>query len=203
MGERGIIRMAGKFFSAFFTYGFPMVIRLRGNVTVSGAGGSAASMPPLTEGKPHTLTPLNQCWFGVGPDGVRAYWSRLGTGRPAEGHLPALDLLFPFLYGIALAGSLWWIWMTLGRPFHPAWIVAPLLIITMADWLESLMLLAQLRHYMSPNQQYAGSLCVRLSSCATIIRLWLAGGFYVSLAGLVLKMLLTFPSRRLASDAAE
>ena len=65
------------------------------------------------------------------------------------------------------------------------------------------MLLAQLRHYMSPNQQYAESLLIRLSGCATIIKLWLTSGLYVTLAGLVLKMLFTFPGRRLASDAAE
>lgn len=62
---------------------------------------------PLTEGKPHTLTPLNQCWFGDGPDGVKALLvSALNRATQVEGHLPALDLLFPFLYGIALLREL-------------------------------------------------------------------------------------------------
>jgi hypothetical protein len=93
--------------------------------------------------------------------------------------------------------------MTLGRPFHPAWIIAPLVVITMADWLENLIQLAQLRHYVSSNEQSVQSLWIQLSSLATIIKLWIASGLYVSLAGLVLKMLLTFSGRRLASDAVE
>ena len=169
--------MAGKIFSALLASGFPNSIRLCGKVMVSEENADARSMSQPPEGR--------------------------ASGRPAKGNVVALDRLFPFLYGGVLAASLWWIWMTLGRPFHPGWIAAPLLVTTIADWLEGLMLLAQLRHYMSPNQQYAESLLIRLSSFATIIKLWLTSGLYVTLAGLVLKMLFTFPGRRLASDAAE
>ena len=38
---------------------------------------------------------------------------------------------------------------------------------------------------------------------ATIIKLWLTFGFYVSLAGLVVRMILTLSDRRLVTDAGE
>lgn len=93
--------------------------------------------------------------------------------------------------------------MALGQPFHPAWIVAPLMVITIADWLEHLIQLAQLRHYVSSNEQYVQGLWIQLSGCATIIKLWLTSGLYVSLAGFILKMLFTFSGRRLAGNAAQ
>lgn len=196
--------MADKRFAALLALGLPMAVLLCGNDMLSGASGRTAALCQLTDGKQDHPRPLNQRWFGYGADAVQDYWSWLKpAGRRAEEAFLALDLLFPFLYGGALAASLGWIWMTLGRPFHPAWIIAPLVVITMADWLENLIQLAQLRHYVSSNEQSVQSLWIQLSSLATIIKLWIASGLYVSLAGLVLKMLLTFSGRRLASDAVE
>lgn len=196
--------MADKIFTALLALGFPITVLLGGDVVLSGASGRPPAVCQLTDEKQFAPKPLNRRWFGYGAEDAKAYWSWLeSTGRQTEKTFLTLDLLFPFLYGGALAASLWWIWMTLGRPFHPAWILAPLVMITMADWLENLIQLAQLRHYMESNGQYVQSLWIQLAGCATIIKLWLTGGLYVSLAGLILKLLLTCPDRRLAGDATK
>lgn len=196
--------MADKRFAALLALGFPTTVLLCGSDKLSGGSDRAAALCRLIDGKQEHPRPLHQRWFGYGVDALQEYCSWFKpAGRRAEENILALTLLFPFLYGGALAASLGWIWVTLGRPFHPAWIIAPLVVITMADWLENLIQLAQLRHYVSSNEQCVQSLWIQLSSLATIIKLWIASGLYVSLAGLVLKMLLTFSGRRLASDAVE
>ncbi len=173
--------MADNIFSAFLTSGFPIAIWLCGNVRVPGTKAGAA-----------------------GTDGARAYWCWLTSGgRQAKSQCLTLDRLFSWLYGGALAASLCWVWMALDQPFHPGWIFAPLVIIMIADWLENLVQAAQLRHYTSPNEQYAKSLWIQLASCSTIMKLWLTSGLYISLAGLILNMLCTFTERRLATDAVE
>lgn len=196
--------MAGKTFSALLALGAPIAVLPCGDVVQSAASGRAAVIHQLTDGKHKGPKPLNQRWFGYGVVAAKEYWSWLKpAGRQAEGKCLTLDLFFPLIYGGALAVSLGWTWMTLGRPFHPAWIIAPLVMITIADWMESLIQLAQLRHYVSSNEQYIQNLWIQLSHCATIIKLWLTSGLYVSLAGLVLKMIFTVSGRRLANDATE
>lgn len=183
--------MAGKSFKALLAFGFPIAVLVCGDGILSDRSGRAAAIHQLTEGKPNAPRPINQRWFGYGSDTVKSYWCWLTPeGREAERKFLALDLLFPFFYGGALAASQWWVWMVLERPFHPAWIVAPLVMIMIADWLENLIQLAQLRHYVSSNEQDVQGLWIQVSSCATIVKLWLTSGLYISLAGLILTMLL-------------
>lgn len=177
--------MTDKTFSAVLAPGFPIAVQLRGDEALSDASGRAAAIHQLADERQDVPKPLTRGWFGCGGDAPTQY------------------SLFPFLYGCALTATLWWIWMALGQPFHPAWIVAPLMVITIADWLEHLIQLAQLRHYVSSNEQYVQGLWIQLSGCATIIKLWLTSGLYVSLAGFILKMLFTFSGRRLAGNAAQ
>ena len=172
--------MADNIFIAFLASGIPTTIRLCGNVMVLGRDAGAA-----------------------GTDGARAYWCWLTSGgRQPKSQFLTLDCLFSWLYGSALAASLCWMWMALGQPFHPGWIFAPLVMITMADGLENLVQAAQLR-YMSPNEPSAKSLWIQLAACATILKLWLTRGLYVTLAGLILNFLCTFSERHLATDAIE
>lgn len=196
--------MAGKTFTALLALGFPIAVLFFGDDVLSGASGRAAVIRQLSEERHESPRPLSRRWFGYGADAVKEYWFWLKpAGRWAEKTFLTLDLLFPFLYGGALAVSLWWVWMALERPFHPTWILAPLALITMADWLENLIQLAQLRYYVSSNEQSVQSGWIRLSSCATIVKLWVTSGLYISLAGLILTMLFTCSGRRLATDAAE
>lgn len=164
---------------------------------------AAATRQPIggTQDKPE---PMNRRWFRSKTIAAMEYrhWLTFVRRLAAEKYLP-LDLLFPFAHGGALAGSLWWVWTTLGHPFHPAWIAAPLAMILTADWTEHLIQLVQLRHYLPSTEGRIQSLWVRISNCATIIKLWLTFGFYVSLAGLVVRMILTLSDRRLVTDAGE
>ncbi len=98
--------------------------------------------------------------------------------------------------------SLCWAWMTLERPFHPVWVVAPLAMMLIADWAENLIHLAQLRHDVSSDEGRLQYLWIKASCCATIIKLWLTLGLYGSLMGLVVKVMVTYSHRRLLVDAA-
>ena len=46
-------------------------------------------------------------------------------------------------------------------------------------------------------------LWIRMSGCATIIKLWLTSGLYVSLARLVISMIVTYSTRRMMTNATE
>ncbi len=187
---------------AFLSVGFPVAVLLGGSWMISQVSGRTAAMNRLTEETQDNPKPLNLRWFGYGTEAAKKYWSWLKpAGRQAEEKFLTLDMLFPLFYGGALAASLWWVWMALDQPFHPAWIIAPLAVIAMADWTENLIQLAQLRHYVSSNESPIQNLWIQLSSVATMIKLWLTSGLYISLIGLVVKMVFTLSDRHVAADA--
>ncbi len=196
--------MTSMIFKAFLAVGLPVAVLLGGSWVLSHMSGRACAGDLPTQTEQGVPKPLNLRWFGYGTEAAMEFWAKLGdAGRQAEKRFLLLDLVFPLFYGGALAASLWWIWVTLGRPFHPAWIVAPLAMILTADWTENLIQLAQLRHYVSSNEGRLQGLWIQISSCATIIKLWLTSGLYVSLVGLVVRMIFTLSDRRLVADAAE
>ncbi len=196
--------MASMILKTLFSLGFPVVVLLSGDKALSQASGRTAVIDHLTQGKQGELEPLNRRWFGYGTEAAREYWDWLSSvGRQAEIRFLLMDLVFPLFYGGALAASLWWVWVTVGRPFHPAWIVAPLAMVLTADWTENLIQVAQLRHYVLSSEGRIQNLWLQISSCATTIKLWLTLGLYVSLVGLVVRMIFTLSDRRMATDAAE
>ena len=176
--------------NALLTPGFPVTVLFGGHHLPSPATGRTAAIRQSIDGTQGRSEPLTRHWLAF-------------VDRWAEEKHLTLDLLFPVAHGGALAVSLWWVWATLGHPFHPAWIAAPLAMILTADWTEHLIQLVQLRHYLPSTEGRIQSLWVRISNCATIIKLWLTFGFYVSLAGLVVRMILTLSDRRLVTDAGK
>ena len=93
--------------------------------------------------------PLNQR-FGYDVDGVDRHWGAFAHDLRAltsEQRFLEMDLVFPFLYGAALATSLLVLWALLGRSFNPGCVLAPVVITLLADWTENLVLLVQLRRY--------------------------------------------------------
>ena len=183
----------------FIASGFPV-----GDRILSHPSGLAPKTSQLTLGEQRASWPLNLCWFGRGMEAVQGFGSWLqAAGRQAGRNFLTLDLLLSLVYGGALAASLWWVWLAVGRPFHPAWIVAPLAMILTADWTENLIQLAQLRHYVPSNEGRIQNFWIQVSSCATIIKLWLTLGLYVSLAGFVLRLIVSFSNRRLVAATAE
>jgi len=114
--------------------------------------------------------PLDQRRLGYDAGAVDRYWGALNKdARAAEQHFLEVDLVFPFLYGGALAACLLLAWITLGRPFSPAWIMAPVALTMLADWTENLVQLAQLRRYCSAQPLQAG--WIRVASAATSLKL--------------------------------
>jgi len=88
--------------------------------------------------------------LGYGTDEVSRYWAPIvadDVALEAERRFLHLDLIFPLVYGIGLVTALLMAWRLLGRPFSRVWLIAPMVIILLADWTENLVQLAQLRRY--------------------------------------------------------
>lgn len=120
--------------------------------------------------------------FRYDAEQVRTYWKAFGDKLPRERLFLELDLVFPFLYGGGLAAGLLLAWASLGRPFHPAWVLAPVLLGVLADWTENLVQLGQMRIYLKDGPQALQEGWIRVASAATAIKLVsLAGAFVVLL----------------------
>lgn len=87
-----------------------------------------------------------------------------------------IDLLFPFFYGAAFAGALLCAWVAVGRPFPPAWLLAPVLIGVIADWVENLIQLAQLRLVSPGHPPALDAGWIQIASLATSVKLVLLFG---------------------------
>ncbi|HMH48691.1 MAG TPA: hypothetical protein VK548_00550 [Candidatus Acidoferrum sp.] len=128
---------------------------------------------------PHTVAgqkPLNQRWLGYNAEAVAGYWKALGeAGRlAAEPRFLELDLVFPTLYGTAFAVSLLTASAKLGCPLHVAWVIAPVVVTVIADWVENLVQLDQLRDYIKSDKKDVTALdpkWIRLASTATSVKL--------------------------------
>jgi hypothetical protein len=141
---------------------------------------------------PHTVDgqkPLNQRWLGYDADDVAGYWSALGEARRlAEQRFLQLDLVFPTLYGTAFAVSLVTASAKLGCPLHVGWVIAPVVVTVIADWVENLVQLDQLRDYVTSDKKDVTALdpkWIRVASAATIVKL-----FFFSISALALLVLL-------------
>lgn len=186
-------------FKVLVAFGFPLALQCGGRQILPHASDRAAAINPPRAKTQALLKALNPCWLGSGLDAGKRCWSWLNeAARQAAEKFPTIDVLFPFVYGGTLALNLWWVWETLGHPFYPAWIVAPLAMILTADWTEHLLQLAQLSHSVSSNKSRARNLWIEISGCATTITLWLTLGLYISLMELVAKLMVMLSRRRTA-----
>lgn len=178
--------------NAIIAFGFPVAVLLGGGWVLDRLSGRASVIKQLTSAGRTIPQPLNMQWLGYGLESAWGYWFALqDEGRRAERKFLRLDLLFPFFYGGSLAASLWWVWLTLKKPFPLTWIVAPLAIALIADCAENLIQLNQLTRYRDVPRGN-GNLqrpWIRAASCATVIKLWFMGGLYMGLGGLVWKIL--------------
>ena len=135
--------------------------------------------------------PLDQR-FGYDSGAVDRYWGAVDGALPVEQRFLEVDLVFPFLYGGALAASLLLAWSTLGRPFNPAWVMAPVAITVLADWTENLVQLAQLRRYSRGGADALQAPWIRVASAATSLKLLFLGVSSLLLLTLVAMALLRF-----------
>ena len=138
---------------------------------------------------PRDRKPLDQR-FGYDAGAVDRYWGAVDGALPTEQRFLEVDLVFPFLYGGALAASLLLAWSTLRRPFNPAWVMAPVLITVLADWTENLVQLAQLRRYSADGAHALQPPWIRVASAATSLKLLFLGVSSLLLLTLVAMVLL-------------
>jgi hypothetical protein len=123
---------------------------------------------------------------------VKSYWGALKDGEAldAERRMLEIDLIFPFFYGAAFAGALLCAWVALGRPFHPVWIMAPLFIEVVADWIENFIQLSQLRLFKAGGEAALQPGWVQIASVATMLKVSLFCVSYLLVVGMVGWMLI-------------
>ena len=116
--------------------------------------------------------PLNQRLKGYESADVGRHWDALDPNALAiEERFLELDLVFPVLYGAALAAALLMAWTMLGRPFHPGWLILPVAITIVADWIENLVQLSQLHLYLVKGGPALQAVWVQVASTATVLKL--------------------------------
>lgn len=119
-------------------------------------------------------------------DAVKRHWVALDDGaKYSERRFLQLDLVFPLLYGAALAFSLIMAWDALGRRFNPAWVLAPVLITVLADWAENILQLRQFGYFLTGGGTSLQAGWIRAASVATLLKLLSSGATYLALALLV------------------
>ncbi|HEU4557108.1 MAG TPA: hypothetical protein VFS20_04635 [Longimicrobium sp.] len=130
---------------------------------------------------------LNMRWReGYDREAFRRYWNALDDkARGIEERFLEFDLVFPFLYGGALAASLLMAWAALGRPVHPAWVLLPVLILVAADWTENLVQLGQVRRWNAGGDAALQAGWIGVASAATRVKCAFIGVTALMLVGLL------------------
>jgi hypothetical protein len=122
---------------------------------------------------------------------VSRQWGKLQEAGllSIERYFLELDLAFPFLYGGALAMSLLMAWASLGRPFSPAWLMAPIVVTVVADWTENLVQLAQLNRFQANGAAGLQAGWIGTASIATLLKLVFFCGSCLAVLSLVVAMM--------------
>jgi hypothetical protein len=132
---------------------------------------------PLGQRIGYNISDVQQCW------GVLDCKAILSEKRFLE-----LDLVFPFVYGGAFTISLLIAWTSLNRPISPLWIMTPLAITILADWMENLAQLGQIKRYIINREIGLQSNWIRVASVATTVK-WIFFGvvsmFLFTLVGMI------------------
>jgi hypothetical protein len=130
--------------------------------------------------------PLGLRIYGYNAGEVARHWGALDDKALGfERRSLEIDLLFPFFYGAAFAGALLCAWVALGRPFQPAWLLAPVLIGVVADWIENLVQLSQLRLFSASQEAGLQPGWIQIASVATSVKLALFFLSYFLVIGMV------------------
>jgi hypothetical protein len=133
---------------------------------------------PLNQRLGYGLAEVQRCWGALNKDAILA-----------ERRFLELDLVFPFVYGGAFVTSLLIAWALLSRPFNPLWFMAPVVITILADWVENLTQLNQIKRYLISGETGLDANWIRVASVATTVK-WLFSSvitiFLLTLAGLII-----------------
>lgn len=121
-------------------------------------------------GKPEDFPKaLQSRFYGYNAAEAKTYWDALrDEGRKAEIRLLQFDLLFPLLYGAALAFSVMTLWSALDIRTSMAWFLVPVIAAVITDWIETAILLQQVKNFDSTGTFDAGQ--IQVASIATIAK---------------------------------
>lgn len=131
---------------------------------------------------------LNTRLCGYSVADVDRQWG--GDGKGTQGELDAerrflrYDLAFPLFYGGALLVALLLAWNMAAQPFARAWLMAPVVVGMVADWVENLVHLNQLGLYRKHGSGSLDAGWIQVASCATSLKLVALGAAFLLLAGL-------------------
>ena len=138
---------------------------------------------------PANQKPLGQR-FGYDADDARKHWDALNDkALGAEQRFLELDLVYPFLYGSALAFSLFMAWTSLGRPFNSLWLVTPSLIMVLADWTENVAQLHEMKRFINNRATTLNANWIRIASVGTTLKWAFVVGVSLLLISLVVVMI--------------
>ena len=138
---------------------------------------------------PAGQTPLG-LRFGYDADDARSHWGAFDDkALRAEQRFLELDLVYPFLYGSALAFSLFIAWTSLGRPFNSLWLVTPSLVMVLADWTENLAQLHEMKRFVDDRAITLSTNWIRIASVATTLKWAFVAGVSLFLISLVVVMI--------------
>jgi len=129
-----------------------------------------AGLKPLNRRLGYDLSEVRRCWGALNKSAISA-----------EQRFLELDLVFPFVYGGAFVASLLIAWVLLGRPFNPIWFMAPVAITILADWIENLTQLNQIKRYLNDGETALEANWIRVASVATTVKLLVFSGVTIFL----------------------
>ena len=168
----------------------PLVVFVGGGYLMQRFSDPARVREKINEKNDYTGLGLRCTGYNLGE--VKTYWEAL-SGNPealsADRRMLEIDLVFPFFYGAAFAVAMLFAWAELGRPFHPVWILAPLFIEVVADWIENLIQLKQIKLFAANGAAGLQEGWIQIASLATIVKYWLFIGSYILVIGLVVWMI--------------
>lgn len=117
--------------------------------------------------------PLNLRLCGYSAEDAGAHWRQLKDGQlDAERRFLEIDLVYPFLYGGAILAGLLLGRAWLGSPFEALWLVLPVALTAVADWVENLVQLGQLQRFRAAGAEAIDGGWIQLASIATVVKIW-------------------------------
>lgn len=162
---------------AILIFALPAIVTIAGAVLVGKVTGHDKVQAALGKGVEYgfyTAAEKNSEWGRLSQDLI---------GK--ERWFLELDLLFPFVFGGAIAMGLLVAWHSLGKPFPVFCLLAPIVVCMAADWSENLLQLSQLDKFLRTGGGPAptiSEMAIRIAGIATAVK-WLSLGVSSVLLG--------------------
>lgn len=145
------------------------------NLTVIVGGGYVMNKLVERSCKTADVTPLGMRWqSGYTKETAIEYWKTLSEREPdlsTERKFLLIDLVFPFIYGGAFFATLLYATTSNHHPVPPALLLLLIAAIALADWIENLIQLQQIKLF-AQNEADVNVLQIHIASIATRIK-WL------------------------------